>query len=166
MNKICQTCLFWSSSILYERCFSWKDFLAHGICHKHSSIRKNNQALSVCESEGITGEFITKRTFSCNEYKFDSNYKQRRINEDWEQKEQDDKWEEQRKINIENELNRIRYGIKNNIHIRLGWVELPKGLNSITDLLTEEEKRQYREMEVQRRIKEHNKLQRKLNELE
>ena len=151
-NEICESCISWSSSIRYKGCFAWVGFLAHGICHKHSFIEKDNQALAVCYSEGITGEFITKRSFSCNEYKFDINHKQRRLNEDWEQKELEDKYENDRKEDIKNELKKIREGIKNNIYIKPGYIVLPKELNSITDLLTEEEKRQYRELYVKQRI--------------
>lgn len=164
MENKCETCLHWSTSIGIGISLEWGDdenqFEGDGICHKHSSM-KDGKALAICDSEGITGEFITKKDFSCSEFGFDKNYEQRLVDEHQEHDDFQKRCEELLEQDVENAIQKIRDGLKKGIYVEAKAWPCPKGLNSITDLLTEDEKRQYRELysnhrelEVERRIKE------------
>lgn len=164
MKDCCKICLHWSTSIGIGISLEWGDdenqFEGDGICHKHSSM-KDGKALAICDSEGITGEFITKKDFSCSEFGFDKNHKQRLLDENQEHYDFLKSMEERSQQDVERALQEIRDGIENGIYVEAKAWPCPKGLNSITDLLTEDEKRQYRklygnhrELEVERRIKE------------
>ena len=155
--ETCQTCIHWTACLSYKDIYdTMKDFSANGMCRKHSDVSEGN-ALAVCNSEGILGDFITKKKFGCNEYEFDKYWAKRLLDENREYSNNNCEWARKRRREtrrrIKEELQKIRGGMKNGMYIPPTSYYCPKRFNSITDLLTKNEKSYLRELEVISRTK-------------